>query len=232
MNIARKTVEIFTKKNRPFKNPRFKQATEYLFCPEIWDQIKNYLIVFNPRIKFYTYSFAQSIDETNQLQEDYGNDFDDNLQIIRSITFNVFDFSKFNKNSKYHLILTTTQGTTSNRLLINYNSRVEFVDKEINELNLQLGYVYKNILSNPDVERNVLTDDDFNYGLDGITTDNKIIYEFNKWKHEIQDKTDYLFLKKFLTKQDQADKILCIDKYLRELLNDKYKPFKKRLNQN
>jgi hypothetical protein len=223
MNKENKKIELLTKKGKSFKTPRSYTVTECLFCGEIWDQIKEYLIMFNPRFHFYVYSFAQSIDETDQLQEDYGNDFDDNPQTIRSITFNVFDFSKFNKNSKYHLILTTSQDTTSNNLLINYNSRVEFVDKEINELNLQLGYVYKNILSNHDGERNVLTDDDFNYGLDGITTDNKIMYELNKWKHEIQDKTDYLFLKKFLTRRDQSDKILCVENYLRELLNNKYK---------
>jgi len=214
MNIERKTVEIFTKKNKPFKKPKFKKVTKYLFCPEIWDQIKEYLIVFNPRFHFYVYSFAQTIEEDDDADE---------LYTIRSITFNVFDFTKFNKKTKYNLILTTTQDTTSNNLLINYVSKVEFVHKEINELNLQLGYVYKNILSNPDGERNVLTEDDFNYGLDCITTDNKIKYEFDKWKHEIQDKTDYLFLKKFLTRRDQADKILCVEKYLKELLNDKYK---------
>lgn len=222
MNKETKRIELLTKKNKPFKNPRFKQVTEILFCFEIWDQIKEYLIVFNPRFDFYAYSFAQSIDETDQLQEGYGD-------TIRSITFNVFDFSKFNKKSKYHLILTTSQDTTSNNLLINYDSRVEFVDEKINELNLQLGYVYKNILSNPDESRNILTEDDFNFALEGITKDNKIMYEFDKWKHYIKYKTDYTFLKHFLTRRDQVDKILCVETYLRELLNDKYlKDFKKK----
>lgn len=216
MDKSMKLIEMLTKKGKSYKTAKYAIVTEYLFVPEIWDEIKAYLITFNPKMIFYSYSFAQTIEEDND-------DDNDELYSIREITFNVCDFSKFSKKSKCHLILTDTQDTTSDNEIINYKSRVEFVDKDINELNLQLGYVYKNILSNPDGNRNVLTEDDFNYGCDGITTDNKIKYEFFKWKHEIQIKTDYKFLKKFLLRRSHPDKIICVDNYLKHLLKQKYK---------
>jgi hypothetical protein len=216
MNKDIRTVEILTKKNRPFKIPRFRKVTEYIFCDEIWNQIKEYLIIFNPKFHFYNYSFSESI------MEDDTDEYNFN-EIIRTISFGVFDFTKFNQNSKYHLILQNTEDVTSNNQIIKYPSKLEFVSKESNDINLQLGFISHKCYSQNDYTMYQLNTANIDLRLDELNTDNKIKWEFTQWKENIKDKVDYHILDRFLELNKHHDKLIIVEKYLRELLNNKYK---------
>jgi hypothetical protein len=88
---------------------------------------------------------------------------------------------------------------------------------------LQIGFISHQCYLHSEYSSPELNADDIDFGLDRLNTDNKIKWEFIQWKENIKNGLDYHTLDRFLELNKQRDKLIIVEKYLRELLYDKYK---------